>query len=135
MTIFFGTSHPGVTGAHAAERCFLTATPHSERGGFRNGVSLDQVAAEQLGNETRFPSLTLAMSNEGGPTLSYTCRGARIPSAKSPRELFEKLFVQGTPEEVAANVEALREGCSLLVFVGGLPSVSTAAFQGPTCSA
>jgi len=119
MTVFSGTSHPGVTGAHAAEKCFLTATPHPERGGFRNGVSLDQVAAEQLGNETRFPSLTLAMSNEGGPTLSYTRSGAPIPPDKSPRKLFEKLFVQGRPEEVAANVEALRQGRSLLDFVGG----------------
>jgi Protein of unknown function (DUF1552) len=119
MTVFSGTSHPGVTGAHAAERCFLTATPHPERGGFRNGVSLDQVAAEQLGNETRFPSLTLAISNEGGPTLSYTRSGAPIPPDKSPRKLFEKLFVQGKPEEVAANVEALRQGRSLLDFVGG----------------
>ena len=119
MTIFSGTSHPGVTGAHAAERCFLTATPHPERGGFRNGVSLDQLAAEQLGNETRFPSLTLAMSNEGGPTLSYTRSGAPIPPDKSPRKLFEKLFVQGKPAEVAANVEALRQGRSLLDFVGG----------------
>ena len=119
MTIFSGTSHPGVTGAHAAERCFLTATPHPERGGFRNGVSLDQIAAEQLGNETRFPSLTLAMSNEGGPTLSYTRSGAPIPPDKSPRKLFEKLFVQGKPAEVAANVEGLRQGRSLLDFVGG----------------
>jgi hypothetical protein len=119
MTIFSGTSHPGVTGAHAAERCFLTATPHPERGGFRNGVSLDQVAAEQLGNETRFPSLTLAMSSEGGPTLSYTRSRAPIPPDKSPRKLFEKLFVQGKPAEVAANVEALRQGRSLLDFVGG----------------
>ena len=119
MTIFSGTSHPGVDGAHAAEKCFLTATPHPERGGFRNGVSLDQLAAEQLGNETRFPSLTLAMSNEGGYTLSYTRSGAPIPPDKSPRKLFEKLFVQGKPAEVAANVEALRQGRSLLDFVGG----------------
>ena len=82
-------------------------------------MSLDQLAAEQLGNETRFPSLTLAMSSEGGPTLSYTRSGAPIPPDKSPRKLFEKLFVQGKPAEVAANVEALRQGRSLLDFVGG----------------
>ena len=40
MTVFSGVSLPGVTGAHAAEKCFLTGTPHPERGGFRNGVSL-----------------------------------------------------------------------------------------------
>jgi len=118
MTVFSGVSHPGVTGAHAAERCFLTGTPHPERGGFRNWVSLDQFAAEQVGNETRYPSLTLAMTSEGTPTLSFTRSGAPIAPDRSPRKLFEKLFVQGKPEEVAANVEALRQGRSLLDFVG-----------------
>ena len=28
ITVFSGTSHPGVTGGHAAEKCFLTGTPH-----------------------------------------------------------------------------------------------------------
>lgn len=117
MTVFSGVSHPGVTGGHAAERCFITGTPHPERGGFRNWVSLDQFAAEQIGNKTRYPSLVLAMSNEGS-TLSYTRSGAPIPSERSPRKLFEKLFVQGNPEEVEANVEALRQGRSMLDFVG-----------------
>jgi hypothetical protein len=117
MTVFSGVSLPGVTGGHAAERCFLTGTPHPERGGFRNGVSLDQLAAEQIGNRTRFPSLTLAMTNEGGPTLSYTRSGAPIAPEKSPRKLFEKLFMQGKPDEVQANVEALRQGRSMLDFV------------------
>lgn len=117
MTVFSGVSLPGVTGGHAAERCFLTGTPHPERGGFRNGVSLDQLAAEQIGNHTRFPSITLAMTNEGGPTLSFTRSGAPVSPEKSPRKLFEKLFVQGKPEEVKANVEALRQGRSMLDFV------------------
>src|SRR5687768_18153765 len=53
MTVFSGVSHPGVTGAHAAEKCFLTGTPHPERGGFRNGISFDQFAAERVGHHTR----------------------------------------------------------------------------------
>lgn len=116
LTVFSGVSLPGVTGAHAAERCFLTGTPHPERGGFRNGVSLDQYAAELIGNRTRYPSLVLAVTNEN-PTLSYTRSGAPIPAEKSPRKLFQKLFVQGRPEEVEANVEALRQGRSTLDFV------------------
>ncbi|MFO0801772.1 MAG: DUF1552 domain-containing protein [Gemmataceae bacterium] len=75
ITVFSGTSHPGVTGGHAAEKCFLTGTPHPERGGFRNWVSLDQFAAEQFGNRTRYPSLTLGVGQEG-QTLSYTRSGA-----------------------------------------------------------
>lgn len=116
MTVFSGVSLPGVTGGHAAERCFLTGTPHPERGGFRNGVSLDQFAAEQVGSETRFSSLTLAITNEN-PTLSYTRNGSPIPAEKSPRKLFERLFFQGKPEEVEANVDAIRQGRSLLDFV------------------
>ena len=117
LTVFSGTSHPGVTGAHAAEKCFLTGTPHPERGGFRNWVSIDQFAAERIGNKTRYPSLALHVGNEG-QTLSYTRSGAPIPPERSPKKLFQKLFVQGKPEEVKANVEAIKQGRSMLDFVG-----------------
>lgn len=118
FTVMSGTSHPGVTGAHAAEKCFLTGTPHPERGGFRNWISLDQYAAELIGNRTRYPSLVLAMTSEGNMTLSFTRSGAPLSAERSPKTLFHKLFVQGKPEEVAANVEAIRQGRSLLDFVG-----------------
>ena len=117
MTVFSGVSLPGVTGGHAAEKCFLTGTPHPERGGFRNWVSLDQFAAEQIGNRTRYPSLVLAMSNEG-PDAQLHPQRRPDPAERSPKKLFQKLFVQGKPEEVAANVEALRQGRSMLDFVG-----------------
>jgi hypothetical protein len=118
FTVFSGTSHPGVTGGHASEKCFLTGTPHPERGGFRNWVSVDQYAAELVGNRTRYPSLVLAMSSEGGQTLSFTRSGAPISAERSPKKLFQKLFVQGRPEDVEANVEAIKQGRSMLDFVG-----------------
>jgi hypothetical protein len=117
ITVFSGVSHPGVTGAHAAEKCFLTGTPHPERGGFRNWISLDQFAAERIGNHTRYPSLVLAMSSENNQTLSFTRSGAPIPAERSPNRLFQRLFMQGRPEDVAANVEALRQDRSMLDFV------------------
>ena len=117
MTVFSGVSLPGVTGSHAAEKCFLTGTPHPERGGFRNGVSLDQLAAETVGDKTRYPSLVLAMTSEG-QTLSYTRSGAPIPAERSPKKVFQTLFLQGKKEEIDANVEALKQGRSMLDFVG-----------------
>jgi len=117
MTVFSGVSHPGVTGAHAAEKCFLTGTPHPERGGFRNGLSLDQFAAERIGNATRYPSLVLAMSNEGNQTLSYTRSGAPLSSERKPNLLFRRLFIQGPQDDVAENIEALRQNRSMLDFV------------------
>jgi len=116
LTVFSGVSHPGVTGAHAAEKCFLTGTPHPERGGFRNGVSLDQFAAERIGNRTRHPALVLGVGNEG-QTLSYTRSGAPIPIERSPRKLYERLFVQGKASEVEARMADLRQGRSTLDFV------------------
>jgi hypothetical protein len=117
MTVFSGVSLPGVDGGHAADKCFLTGTPHPARGGFRNGISLDQLAADTVGNETRYPSLVLSMTNENR-TLSYTRSGAPIPAENSPRKLFEKLFMQGRPEELESRVEELRQGRSMLDFVG-----------------
>lgn len=117
MTVFSGVSHPGVTGGHAAEKCFLTGTPHPERGGFRNWVSIDQFAAERIGNHTRYPSLVLAVSNENNQTLSFTRSGAPISAERSANRLFRRLFMQGRPEDVAANVEALRQDQSMLDFV------------------
>jgi uncharacterized protein DUF1552 len=117
VTVFSGVSHPGVTGAHAAEKCFLTGTPHPERGGFRNWISLDQFAAERVGNHTRYPSLVLAMSSENNQTLSFTRSGAPVPAERSPNRLFQRLFRQGRPEDIAANVEALQQERSMLDFV------------------
>jgi Protein of unknown function (DUF1552) len=116
ITVFSGVSYPGVDGGHTAQKCFLTGTPHPARGGFRNGISLDQLAAEEIGNQTRHPSLVLAVTNENA-TMSYTRNGAPIPSEQSPMKLFGRLFIQGNNKEVSANVEALQRGRSLLDFV------------------
>lgn len=117
MTVLSGVSLPGVDGGHAADKCFLTGTPHPGRGGFRNGISLDQYAADQVGDRTRFPSLALSVTSENR-TMSFTRSGAPIPSERSPRKLYEQLFLQGNPAEVEKKVEAIREGRSLLDFVG-----------------
>jgi hypothetical protein len=116
ITVFSGVSLPGVTGGHQAEKCFITGTPHPDQNGFRNEISLDQFAAERVGNLTRHPSLVLAMTTEN-MTLSYTRNGSPIPAEKSPKKLFQKLFVQGKPEEVAATVEELRRGRSMMDFL------------------
>lgn len=116
LTVFSGLSHPGVDGGHAADKCFLTGTPHPARGGFRNDVSLDQFIAEQVGSATRFPSLTLAVTNEPF-TISFTRSGAPIPAENSPSRLFQTLFLQSDPKQVEKQVEALKQGRSMLDFI------------------
>jgi hypothetical protein len=117
FTVFSGVSHPNVTGGHAADKVFLTAAPHPDSGAFKNSVSLDQVAAEQIGTQTRFPSLVLSCCNGGDVSLSYTRSGVMIPGERSPAALYQRMFVQGNAKEVEARVADLRLGRSILDFV------------------
>lgn len=117
FTIFSGVSHPYVDGGHAAERVFLTAAAHPGSPAFRNSVSLDQVAAEQVGVATRFPSLNVAATGEN-QTMSVTRSGIMIPAERSPARLYQQLFVDAKPGEVEQRVNDLKKGRSLLDFVG-----------------
>jgi len=117
LTVFSGVSHPEVDGGPEAEICFLTGAPHPLASNFRNTISLDQFAAEQIGTRTRFPSLTVQLG-PGTRGLSYSRNGVMIPPEQSPAEIYRRMFVQGNPQEVAARLADLRRGRSLLDFVG-----------------
>lgn len=117
FTIFSGTSHPAVDGGHAAELAFLTAAAHPGAGGFKNSISLDQFAAEQIGSRTRIPSLTILVGSENRHSLSFTRSGVMIPGEKSAAAIYRRMFVQGTPQEVEARVNDLKVGRSVLDFV------------------
>ena len=119
FTVFSGVWHPDVDGGHPADICFLTAAPHPGSGGFRNTISLDQYIAERVGHQTRFPSLTLGVNvQQGVRSLSWTGSGALIPCEEKPSDVFKRLFVQGTPAEVAAQMRKLAQGQSILDAVG-----------------
>lgn len=116
MTVISGLSHPEVESGHDSIYSFLTAAPHPERrAGFRNAISLDQFAAEKLGTETRFPSLVLSAE---GFSLSWTRSGALVPSETSPARVFARLFLDGRPDEVQAQIRRLKDGQSILDQVG-----------------
>jgi hypothetical protein len=112
LTVISGLTHPDVESGHDSIFSFLTAAPHPERrAGFRNTISLDQVAAEKIGGQTRFPSLSLSSEGFG---LSWTRSGALIPSDTSPARVFARLFLEGRPAEVQAQIRRLRDGQSIL---------------------
>jgi len=113
MTVFSGVSLPGVDGGHAAEKSFLTGAPGASRGSFKNSISLDQVMAEKIGGETRFPSLVLMIGSEM-MSCSWTRSGSMIPPERSPLKLYQQLFVEDTPDGKASALRRLREDRSLL---------------------
>ncbi|MFT4550869.1 MAG: hypothetical protein ACI9MB_004850, partial [Verrucomicrobiales bacterium] len=113
FTLFSGLSHPDQAGAngHTSEMTWLTSARHPGLGGFKNTVSLDQLAAEKIGLQTRFPSLVLGT---GSPSLSYNHGGVMIPAESRPSRMFAKLFLDGTPAELERQVQKLREGQSIM---------------------
>ena len=113
FTVISGLSHAGMNPgfAHQASASFLTGAPGAGRPGFRNAISLDQLAAEHIGGLTRFPSL--ALSGEGAG-ISWTRTGAPVPAATSPSRVFARLFLAGKPNEVQAQLRRLEEGRSIL---------------------
>ena len=114
FTFISGASHPSVGGGHQSAKSFLTAAPHPSSAGFRNSISIDQLAAEQLGSQTRFASLSLTSS---GPGLSWSRSGVEVPAESRPSAVFKKMFLSGKESEQAAQVQRLRDGQSVLDIV------------------
>jgi hypothetical protein len=115
FTVISGASHPGVSGGHRAESSLLTAAPMTASAQTRNTISLDQLLAKHLGDQTRFPSLVLGLSGSNSP--SYTENGSMIPAEDSPARLFTRLFVADSPAERRRQAERARQGRSIMDLV------------------
>jgi hypothetical protein len=115
FTVFSGLSHRGYPGGHHAEVALLTGVaPEGVRdmGDIRNTISLDQEAAERLGGDTRFPYLSLGGGGTGA--LSWNRKGVKVPAEGRATQVFKQLFIDGTPDEVAREVEKIEAGRSIL---------------------
>lgn len=110
FTVVSGLAHPDVGPSHDSHLSFLTAAPHPERrAGFRNSISMDQLAAEHLRGATRLSTLSL-----GESPLAWTRSGAPVPVDHFPSGVFARLFLEGRPDEVQAQARRLSDGQSIL---------------------
>lgn len=100
LTVYRGLDH-GIKGGHFAVHSFLSGVLHSEAQNLPTGnVTIDQFIADEVGTQTRFPSLTVGCEDgiHGGCQIAWTKSGVRVPPITGPAELFEKLFIDDTPE-------------------------------------
>jgi hypothetical protein len=95
------------------------------------GVSFDQVVAQKIGHQTRFPSLELtcdSVRKAGDCDSGYSCAyeynlAWRSPTQPvmpdpNPRQIFERLFGEGPASERMANLQRRqKEQRSILDFV------------------
>jgi hypothetical protein len=114
FTLISGVAHPEQRGqnGHSSEMTWLTGARHPGLPGFRNTISFDQYLASKIGDQTRFPFLSLSAGGKDG--LSWTANGINLQAETSPSQVFTALFVQGTPTQVKAQVDELRRGRSIL---------------------
>lgn len=118
FTLFSGLQHEDQTGRqpHDSEMTWLTSARKPGMGGFRNTISVDQVAANRFGGITRYPSITLGTIKS--QSQSYTSGGVMIPAQTSPANLFAQLFLEGKPDEVRSQKQKLNDGKSILDKLG-----------------
>jgi hypothetical protein len=105
------------------------AAKRTEAEDIHAGISIDQVVAKRIGQDTPFPSLELATEDFtgyiGACTTGYSCAYANtiswsspttpLPMEINPRVVFERMF--GEPGTSAERLARLRENRSILDFI------------------
>jgi hypothetical protein len=129
-----GKAHGDGPGDHARScASFLTGAHPKKTDGadIYNGISVDQLAAEKIGHQTRFPSLELGIergAQSGNCDSGYSCaysanvawRTPTSPVAKEidPTAVFDRLFGEGdSGEQGLAKAKRERYRKSVLDFV------------------
>jgi len=117
-------------GDHArAAASFLTGVhpKKTEGADIKLGISVDQVAAQSIGKQTRFPSLELGLESSGmvgNCDSGYSCAYSNsiawrnetspLPPEINPRAVFERLFGDGEAYDTATRAILSRQDRSLL---------------------
>lgn len=127
FTVFSHLDH-GLKGGHFAVHTFLTGVKAQDAKAMpEGGISMDQRAAEFVGSQTRFPSLTIGSESglHGGCRMSWTRTGTRVPPISGPRELFRRLFVnENEVAKLAASDRLDLQGSILDAVLGDAKSLS-----------
>lgn len=114
----------GDAGDHAAGTAAMLTAVHpvgKDGPGIRNGVSLDQVAADAIGSSTPLPSLQVGIdggSSVGTCDFGYSCAYSRniswasptqpLPKLVSPQLVFDRLFSGYDPGATQAEIAKRR---------------------------
>jgi hypothetical protein len=122
VTVLGGLSHPHgrSIGGHDTADIFLTAAA-LKGGQLKNSVSIDQLMAARLGEDTRYRSLSLSVDGGVGEatrssTLSFNRNGQPVPALHQPRLVFNRLF-GAEDQSIAGQRQELQNAGSMLDLV------------------
>ena len=126
FSLLSGLGHFNADGGHTGADTWLTGANLKSVAGkdYSNSISADQVIAEKIGNQTRFPSLELSDESGTGAanqshTLAFDRNGTPLPAENSPQRLFERLFVPEDASSREAMLQRYAEKRSILDGVLG----------------
>jgi hypothetical protein len=128
LSVITNLAHQSAVGAaagaeHARSAAIYLSGAHPQKGSVRCGVTMDQVAAARIGQDTPLPSIEtcieeVSLSCGSGygcayfNTISWRTATSPLPMENNPQLVFEKLFGDGgTPEQ---RVMRKREDRSIL---------------------
>lgn len=106
-------------GGHKGTYTFTTGIPREKK----QSISFDQLAAEAIGKDTRFPSLQMSIKRGTGfggtdlATLSWNRQGVPLPAQNDPTILFDRLFRPSTGEQKSRQLVDFRHRQSVLDLV------------------
>ncbi|MBM79307.1 MAG: hypothetical protein CMJ78_01780 [Planctomycetaceae bacterium] len=90
---------PRGNGHKAATATWLTGSGYDDRRIDAGGISVDQLAAKQIGGQTLLPSLELSMRGEGffskslaRNSISWSSNNTPVPREVEPRIVFDRMF-------------------------------------------
>ena len=91
-SVFSGLDH-NLSGGHNATKFFLSGIPTNQSKGFAEAnISIDQKAANFVGGQTRYSSLSLDSDRGNEHTLSWTRNGNNVQPIRSLEKLYRMLF-------------------------------------------
>jgi len=121
FSLFSGLDH-GLKGGHFAIHSYLSGIRSMDAKSMPEGnISVDQRAAETIGGATRFSALTIGSEDglHGGCQMCWTRSGTRVPPIPGPKELFRKLFITESENDLARSADRLHLHGSILDAVQG----------------
>lgn len=126
FSVLSGLGHPRCAGGHSGGDTWLTGADLLSVPGkdYTNSISIDQLIAEKVGMNTRFPSIEIGDESGTGTathshTLAFDRNGTPLPAENSPQRLFERLFVADDADSREATLKRYAEKRSILDEVLG----------------
>ena len=114
ITVVTNLAHPAAGGVgsdagadHARSAAVFFSGVHPEKDSIRVGTTIDQIAAQQIGQDTPLPSLELSIEEVAlscgrgyacaySNTISWKTPTTPLPMENNPQVVFEKLFGDGS---------------------------------------